>query len=129
MKSLNNSIMNGLKNDFPPAVKRFWFLEHPYCYSGLNGPCDLHHIRKRINNSIFNSIPLNRREHDGGEKHYTENEYRYLRWTFIYVSDKIKSFHGIYSLRPVDIEFLGQLVAEGIVSQYEYKQLCESIKI
>lgn len=115
--------MSTLKNDFPPSVKRFWQFEHPYSYCGRNGSVDLHHIKKRISNSIFNSIPLTRREHDAGDRHSVENEKKYLRWTFSFVMRKFQESTCVYGMRPTDYEFLAKLVCSGIITDKEVADL------
>lgn len=112
--------MSGLKNDFPPKVKQFWRFEHPYSYCGRNGVVDIHHIKKRISNSIFNSIPITRKEHDSGGKHTPEREAFFIQWTVAFVMRVLDNAPNAYKLRDADMNFIYVAFRQGIIPQNQY---------
>lgn len=113
--------MNGLKNDFPTSVKRFWQYEHPYSYCGRNGVVDLHHIKKRISSSIFNSIPITRAEHNSGGKHYPEREAYFIGWTVEFVQRTLAQNTLAYHLRKVDMDYLYACYRNQIITPQQWE--------
>lgn len=112
--------MSTLKNDFPRSVKQFWQYEHPYSYCGRNGIIDLHHIKKRISNSIFNSIPITRDEHNGGAKHHPEREIYFIQWTVEFVGRALAQNPVIYHLRKADMDYLLACYNKGIITDRQW---------
>ncbi len=112
--------MSGLKNDFPPSVKRFWQYEHPYSYCGRNGIVDLHHIKKRISNSIFNSIPITREEHGRGARHYPKQEKYYIQWTISFIQRVLSENPTAYTMRRADVEYLTACLSHQIITMEQF---------
>lgn len=97
-----------LKNDFPPEVKNFWISYHPFSYSGLNQDVEIHHIKGRCSNSIFNSIPLTHKEHEAGDIHRPENEAFFIEWVYKFVRRICFLYPTAYKLRKADYEFMNK---------------------
>jgi len=80
--------MSGLKHPFSNKTRQLFLTDgYIHCWecSRSDKGADLHHICKRVSNSVLNGIPLCNKCHSSGKIHTPKKEEEYLLKTFRYL--------------------------------------------